>query len=146
MTLRRAGPGDVAECVAIRGLTRENAVSATRLAELGITVQSWAADVAADRLPGFVWATPAQLAGYCFGDAASGEVVVLALRPAFEGQGLGKALLAATMAELRGRGHPQLTLGCAADPAVRSYGFYRHLGWRPTGERDRYGDEVLTHP
>jgi len=146
VTLRRALPHDVAECVAIRGLTRENAISATRLAELGITAQSWAADVAADRLPGFVWTHGPQLAGYCFGDAASGEVVVLALRPAFEGQGIGKALLATTMAELRERGHPQLTLGCAADPAVRAHGFYRHLGWRPTGERDRYGDEVLTHP
>ncbi|MER2177626.1 MAG: GNAT family N-acetyltransferase, partial [Stenotrophomonas maltophilia] len=26
---------------------------------------------------------------------------------------------------------------------VRSHGFYRHLGWRPTGEIDSLGDEVL---
>jgi hypothetical protein len=36
-----------------------------------------------------------------------------------------------------------LFLGCAADPAVRSYGFYRHLGWRSTSTFNEAGDEVL---
>jgi hypothetical protein len=29
------------------------------------------------------------------------------------------------------------------DPALRAYGFYRALGWRPSGERTGSGDEIL---
>jgi hypothetical protein len=28
---------------------------------------------------------------------------------------------------------------------VRSYGFYRHLGWRSTGSFDDRGDEILEY-
>jgi hypothetical protein len=31
----------------------------------------------------------------------------------------------------------------SADPTVRAHGFYRALGWRPTGERTANGDEIL---
>jgi len=34
-----------------------------------------------------------KMLGYCFGDAGSGGIVVLALLPPFEGRGVGKALL-----------------------------------------------------
>jgi len=34
----------------------------------------------------------------------------------------------------------------AADPAVRAHGFYRKLGWHPTGERTTNGDEILQLP
>lgn len=46
----------------------------------------------------------------------------------------------AAQAEL---GHTRLFLGCSPDPESRSYGFYRHLGWRSTGTYDQYGDEIL---
>jgi hypothetical protein len=38
---------------------------------------------------------------------------------------------------------PASWLGASRNPATRAYGFYRALGWRPTGETDRHGDEVL---
>lgn len=41
-------------------------------------------------------------------------------------------------------GFMSLFLGCSTDPASRSYGFYRHLGWTPTGTLDDAGDEILT--
>ncbi|SDN93450.1 Acetyltransferase (GNAT) family protein [Janthinobacterium sp. OK676] len=63
--------------------------------------------------------------------------------PAFEGLGIGKTLLERVMAELRAQGHQRLFLGCSSDPASRSYGFYRYLGWTATGETDKYGDDVL---
>ncbi|WP_460456256.1 GNAT family N-acetyltransferase [Arenimonas alkanexedens] len=140
---RRALPSDAAACVDLRGRTRENAVSVERLAAMGITVDSWAADIAEGRLQGHVCISREQLVGYGFGDLASGEVVVLALLPEFEGRGLGKALLERVVEDLWAAGHKRLFLGCAADPKLRSHGFYRHLGWRPTGERDALGDEVL---
>jgi GNAT superfamily N-acetyltransferase len=140
---RPAAPADIAECVRIRGLTRENAVSEERLRSLGITVASWSADVESGRLPGFICEAAGQMAGYCFGDKRTGEVVVLAMLPAFEGSGAGRHLLNLVVAQLRGFGHQRLFLGCSADPGCRSHGFYRHLGWRSTGSVDHFGDELL---
>lgn len=140
---RRAVAADAAECVRLRGLTRENAVSVERLRSAGITVESWAREIESGSLPGFVCESAGAMAGYCFGAAGTGEVVVLALLPAYERQGLGRRLLDKVIDELRSRGHQRLYLGCSPDSSCRSYGFYRHLGWRATGTSDRHGDEVL---
>ncbi len=142
-SLRPASPLDIAACIDIRGRTRENAVPAGRLAELGITESSWSAQVRQGELLGFVAEDEDTLVGYCFGDVATGEIVVLALLPTHEGLGLGRRLLAMTVDGLKALGHSRLFLGCSDNPSHRSHGFYRRLGWRPTGERDGYGDEVL---
>ena len=51
---RAAVPSDAAECVRIRGRTRENAISEERLRNAGITTESWARDIETGSLPGFV--------------------------------------------------------------------------------------------
>ena len=127
----------------LRGLTRENAIPVERLAAMGITEASWAADVRSDALPGYVCCDAETIVGYCFGDKVSGEVVVLALLPAYEDRGVGRHLLALVVRHLAEAGHERLFLGCAADPATRSHGFYRHLGWVSTGTFDAAGDEIL---
>lgn len=142
---RVAAPSDVATCIDIRSRTRENAVSVKRLAEVGITVASWSKDVRRGSLPGHVCLANGEIVGYCFGATATGEVEVLALLPAFESQGIGKALLNQVIETLSGIGFTRLFLGCSSDPATRSYGFYRHLGWRSTGVFDARGDEVLEY-
>ena len=141
--IRRACPEDAGECVRLRGLTRENAVSEDRLREYGVTVPSWAADIASGALPGWVARRAGRIVGYGFGAARSGEVVVLALHPAHEGHGLGRQLLRRVVQDLHDLGHTRLFLGCSPDPQVRSYGFYRHLGWKSTGAFDARGDELL---
>lgn len=141
--IRAATAADIPACVDIRGRTRENAIPVERLATLGITASSWAGQVARGALQGRIAEVDGVIAGYCFGDVATGEVVVLAVLPEHESRGLGRALLAATMADLHAHGHARLFLGCSADPRHRAHGFYRHLGWRPTGARDERGDEVL---
>jgi ribosomal protein S18 acetylase RimI-like enzyme len=138
-------PDDAAACIDLRGRTRQNAVSAARLAAVGITEASWAEEVRTHKLPGYVCSVDDKMVGYCFGDAETGEVVVLALLPEYEDQGIGKELLRLAMSGLRSRGHERLFLGCSDDPATRSYGFYRHLGWRSTGVMDSNGDEVLEY-
>lgn len=143
LPIRPAAPADIPACIDLRGRTRENVISASRLAELGITESSWSAQVRDGDLPGFIALSGDDMAGYCFGDAATGEIVVLALLPEFENQGLGRALLTRTVDHLRSLGHQRLFLGCSDDPSHRSHGFYRRLGWLPTGERDGFGDEVL---
>ncbi len=141
--IRRALPGDAVACVELRGRTRENAISPERLRAYGITVESWASDIETDTLAGHVCFAEDQLVGYCFGARLTGEVVVLALLPEAERMGLGRRLLALVVQDLRSAGHSRLFLGCSPDPACRSYGFYRHLGWQSTATFDRAGDEIL---
>lgn len=142
---RSAAPGDAAECVALRGRTRENAVSAERLRSVGITVQSWGDDIRCGALPGHVCLSNGKIVGYCFGAPEVGEVVVLALLPDFENQGIGRNLLNSVINDLVKHGRSRLFLGCSADPKHRSYGFYRHLGWRSTGSFDQHNDEILEY-
>ena len=140
---RPAIPTDAAACVALRGKTRENAVAEHQLRARGITAQSWADDIQTGALPGHVCMVDGSIVGYCFGASKSGEIVVLALLPEFENQGIGRALLNRVTKDLVELGHGKLFLGCSPDPASRSYGFYRHLGWRSTKTFDHYGDEIL---
>ena len=142
---RAASPDDIPACITLRGLTRENPATAERLAELGVTVESWSAQVRNQELSGIICMHGAEMAGYCFGDLQSGEIVVLALLPAYEGQGTGRRLLHAVMLQLQHAGHQRLFLGCSPDPAVRSHGFYRRLGWKPSGKTDKLGDEELEY-
>lgn len=143
LTFLPADPQDAAAFITLRGQTRQNAVTAERLAEFGITAASWAELMRSGNLPGYACHCGGQLAGYCFGDLATGEIIVLALLPEVEGLGAGKTLLSLVMQDLHAHGHQRLFLGCSSDPASRSYGFYRHLGWTSTGETDAHGDEVL---
>ena len=143
LSFRPAVPEDVPACLELRGRTRENAIPAERLAAMGITVQSWSDDVRSGALPGHVCLDEGTIVGYCYGETASGEVVVLALLPAYEDRGIGRRLLGLMVDDLAALGHRRLFLGCSADPATRSHGFYRHLGWVSTGTFDRAGDEVL---
>lgn len=140
---RKAVPQDAAACIAIRGRTRENAFSEAQLRALGITVDTWGAGIADGSCPGYVCCAGGAIAGYCFGERDTGEIVVLALLPEYEGAGVGKTLLRLVVDDFRARGFVKLFLGCSTDPAVRSHGFYRHLGWTPTGERDAAGDDIL---
>ena len=143
LTHRPAVPADAPAGITLRGRTRQNAVPADRLAAYGITTASWAEGIRSGSTPGHVALQGDVLAGYCFGDRSTGEVVVLALLPAFEGQGLGRELLGRVVAQLAGLGWRRLYLGCSTDPASRSHGFYRHLGWQSTGQLDGHGDEIL---
>jgi GNAT superfamily N-acetyltransferase len=126
-----------------RGMTRENSFSVEQLRAIGVTVDTWRDGIADSSLPGHVCLFEGEIIGYCFGAPASGEIVVLALLPAHEQRGLGRALLNRMVSDLHGLGHRRLFLGCSADPAVRSYGFYRHEGWTSTGTVDAVNDEVL---
>lgn len=140
---RPALPDDAAECVAMRGKTRENAASEDWLRSIGVTPKSWGEGIQSGALPGHICTFDGIIVGYCFGARESGEIVVLALLPDFENRGIGRELLERVIRELAELGHSRLFLGCSADPMSRSYGFYRHLGWRSTESFDQYGDEIL---
>lgn len=138
---------DAAECVRARAMTRENAIPEERLRAIGITAESWASDIRSGAVTGVFCRTAGSggrsMVGYCFGDPETGEILVLVVLPEFEGAGLGRRLLGRVVGQLERLGHRRLFLGCSPDPGLRSHGFYRHLGWRNTGLRDKRGDEVL---
>lgn len=142
---RKAAPEDAIECIILRGKTRENAISAEQLAERGITPESLQNNIETGALSGFVGMADGKVVGYCFGDSDTGEVIVLALLPEYEGKGIGKALLTLLMEAFVAKGYKRLFLGCTTDTYARSYGFYRHLGWRSTGKLDEAGDEILEY-
>lgn len=144
-TYRCAIPDDIGNCMELRGQTRENAVSIERLNALGITRESWSSDVVNGNLRGYVCLDEGRIVGYCFGDSRTGEIVVLALLPDWEGRGIGRQLLNLIVQDFAAAGFQRLFLGCSSNPEVRSYGFYRHLGWRPTGDIDARQDEILEY-
>lgn len=134
---------DIPDLYRVRASTRQNAISAQQLIDWGITPGSIAEGFASGRFEGFVCEADGRVVGFCTGDNASGEVIVLAVLPEHEGAGIGQALLGNVVAALRTRNPARLWLACSPDPASRSHGFYRHLGWTPTGERQENGDEIL---
>lgn len=145
ITYRPAVPEHTAHCIAIRGKTRENAISVEQLVANGITLESWSQDIRCGKLCGLVCLADQVMVGYCFGDRLTGEIVVLALLPDWEASGIGKRLLLGVIDILQGDGFERLFLGCSSDPNCRSYGFYRHLGWRSTGKLDAAQDELLEY-
>ena len=138
--------GDIEEIFDLRGATRENAISRDRLAAMGITPASVAEHLAAGATRGWVCVAESRIVGFCIGESATGEVLVLAVLPAFEGRGIGKTLLSLVVDWLRSFKPKRVWLGASSDPKTRSHGFYRALGWRPVGEKDTHGDEVLVLP
>ncbi|HYM35002.1 MAG TPA: GNAT family N-acetyltransferase [Steroidobacteraceae bacterium] len=145
LTYRSAVPDGIAECIDLRGKTRENSISVERLRALGITHESWRGDVAAGNLPGCVCLEEGKIVGYCFGNKMTGEIAVLAFLPEWEGKGIGRRLLTMVVDDFAKLGFRRVFLGCSSNPKVRSYGFYRHLGWKSTGSFDYANDEILEY-
>ena len=147
LAFRRMTTDDLPAAFELRVSTAENAVTLAELeADYGITPESLAQDMQRE-VRGWLCETagevPGALVGFAMGDRATGEVQVVAVRPGHEGLGIGRRLLAAVRDWLVSEGHDEIWLLSNPDPGVRAHGFYRRLGWRPTGER-RGCDEVLT--
>lgn len=140
--IRKMVPEDVTASLAMRARTRENAIDLDELREVyGITPQT-AAEALRTRQTGFLLEDRGAVAGFCIGDRPTGEVVVLALLPDYEGRGWGRRLLGLVHEVLIAEGHQTVWLWASSDPAVRATGFYARMGYRPTGESD-HGDVKL---
>jgi GNAT superfamily N-acetyltransferase len=138
---------DLPAAFAVRLSTLENAITLEELEEdYGITPASLAKAMGG-HVRGWLCEDRGeegeQAVGFAMGDRANGEVQVVALRPGYEGRGIGRRLLALVCDWLFAGGHAEIWLRANPDPAVRAHGFYRHLGWQATGAR-MGGDEVMT--
>ena len=125
---RETVPGDIEELFSVRSRTRENAFSKARLAELGITPEPTAQAMAGGQIKGWVCVHESRVVGFCSGDRRSGEVLVLAVLPDYEGRGVGTTLLARVVEWLRCASADVPWLAASPDRSTRAYGFYRSLG------------------
>lgn len=133
---------DVPALFAVRLATRENVVTLEEMEKRHAVTPASVADGLRNQVRGWLCEDDGQIVGFALGDGETGEVLVVALLPAWEGRGIGKALLQRVRDWLFACGHEQIWLLANPDPAVRASGFYRRLGWRPTGAR-RGEDQVL---
>lgn len=141
--IRSTEPRDIPELYRVRASTRQNAISEQQLVEWGITPRSIADGLASGKLFGVVCEHDGRVVGFCSGDTATGEVIVLAVLPEHEGRGVGLSMLERVVQELTTRGCERIWLACSSDPNSRSHGFYRSNGWIETGERLENGDDIL---
>ena len=143
LTFRETQVDDIEDMFSVRARTRQNPISKEHLATYGITSASSAADMASGKMKGWGCFHQAALVGFCNGDGTTGEVLVLAVLPEYEGNGIGTRLLSHVVEWLRSNGLRLPWLAASPDPRVRAHGFYRALGWRPDGRLLENGDEIL---
>lgn len=144
-TIRPATLDDVDETFSVRGATRENAIPRARLAALGITPATVSAAMQSGTYRSWVAEADGRIVGFCNAEAASGEVIVLAILDGYERRGIGQALLTQAVNFLQAQGCPRLWLMAGSSQALRSHGFYRANGWMPSGRRDAIGDEEMVY-
>ena len=142
---RDAKTEDFGRCIEIRGMTRDNPIPAEILEEIGVTEEEWVPLIKNKSVIGVVSESSEGVVGFCNGDVATGEVLVLALLPDYEGLGLGKSMLSLVTDKLFSFGLEKLWLAASPNPEIRAHGFYRHIGWVPNGVIDKNGDELLEH-
>ena len=141
-SFRKMRARDLPAVFELRVSPRETAVTMEELEhDYGITPASLAEAMAAD-VKGWLCEEQGLVVGFAMGDRSNGEVQVVAVRPGYEGRGIGKRLLGLVQTWLHEQGHQEIWLLSNPDSGVRAHGFYRKLGWQPTGERQGY-DEVL---
>ncbi len=85
----------------------------------------------------------ARSVGHCTGDSVTGEIVGLSVAPGYQGGEIGRKLLSLVVDALRSAGANRIWLAAPSDPKMRAYGFYRAVGWAPTGERTSDGSDIL---
>ena len=136
---------DFKRCIEIRGMTKDNPIPEEILKEFGVTEEVWVPLIRDKSIVGVVAESNGEVVGFCNGDVNTGEVLVLALLPEYEGHGFGKKMLELVSDKLFSIDIDKLWLAADPDPEIRAHGFYRYLGWVPTGVIDENGDEVLEY-
>ncbi len=123
---------DISALFQVRISTRENKMTIDQLSQLGITIDS-TREALLDNVKGWLCAISGKIVGFASGDKDTGEMLVIALLPEYEGLGIGKHLLTPVQDWLFAQGHQELWLTTSPVPNTRSYGFYRKLGWKAVG-------------
>ena len=132
--LRRATSADIPRIMEIRSAVRENRLSDPS--------RVTAADVHRHiaHSPIHLWDERGVIKGFSAGDPRDGSIFALFVDPAFEGHGIGQALILAACRSLAAAGHRIATL--STDPGTRAERFYLRNGWLAKG-LDARGEMVF---
>ena len=128
MIYREVTLADVPALFDVRVATRENAYTLDELAALGVTEASVREKLRGD-YAGWLCEVTGRVVGFSVADRSTGELWVIAVRPDFEGKGIGAGLMGMAEDWLWSCGCAEAWLTTSIDPNLRAYGFYRKLGW-----------------
>jgi GNAT superfamily N-acetyltransferase len=125
MRYRRGVAADIARIMQIRAEVQEN-----RLSDPGsVTAADCQRFVDKDRF--WLCEVDGRIVGFSASDERDGSIWALFLDPAWQGRGIGPALLERACADLRADGHAVARL--STDPGTRADRMYRRLGWAEHG-------------
>lgn len=128
LKFREIVAADVPALFIVRPKTRENALTVEELQRLGITPAS-VEESLAHTTQGWLCEVSGQVVGFSMADRATGEFLVIAVLPEYEGLGIGGRLMALAEAWLAASGCTRAWLSTDLDTSLRAYGFYRKRGW-----------------
>ena len=129
MNIREITSADIPALFQVRPRTRENALTIEELRALGITPESVATGLAGSTSGWLCEMTAGEVVGFCMADRSTGELLVIALLPEYEGRGIGGRLMQRAEGWLAQSGCTRAWLTTDLDQSLRAYGFYRHRGW-----------------
>ncbi len=135
-TIREMTAADLPAVFAVRVSTVENSITMRELREKHDITPKTLAAAMQDSVRGWVCEIDDRIAGFAMGDAATGEMTVIAVLSEFERRGIGEMLLARVRDWLFESGHKEIWLVTTHDPSFRAYGFYLSQGWTATGQID----------
>ncbi len=130
MDIREAQLEDIETLFKIRTSVVENHLSRQELANLDITPATVAMMLQTDCCA-WVAEIDRELIGFSMADAAQRTIFVISVLPAYEGRGVGRALMEKAEQWLWSLGFTEIWLLTGNNPKLRAYGFYQHLGWIP---------------
>jgi len=128
MKFREITAADVPALFVVRPKTRENVMTVEQLARLGINPQS-VTESLDQSTKGWVCDDAGKVVAFAMADCESGEFLVIAVLPEYEGKGVGGKLMALTEEWLAASGCKRAWLTTDLDTTLRAYGFYRKRGW-----------------
>ena len=141
MKIRALKKSDIEDILDIRVSTKENHFSMEDLANVGVTSEA-IAEWLDGSVKGWVCEVSDRAVAFAMADGKIAEVLVVACYPEHEKKGIGKKLMLKLHDWLWSINHDEIWLWSDPDPSIRAYGFYRKLGYQPTG-KTKGNDEML---
>lgn len=145
MKIRTIEPADLPEIFAVRVATWHHDDGAEEMRAMGITLESVERMLGAGTHRGWLCEVDGRTVGFAMGDRGSGEMWVIAVLAAYEGRGIGRALLTEVEEWLGSEGWREIWLTTDRDENFRAVGFYRRCGWEDwkIADGDRFMRKAL---
>lgn len=136
MNVRLITVADVDQLFDVRMSVRENAVTRDQLARMGVTPQATCSAMDAGELSGYLCEASGRVVGFSMANIRTREIAVIAVRPEFEGRGIGRELLRLAEELLWKAGVDSIWLWTWPDRATRAVHLYEKSGWTERETKD----------